>query len=77
MDGTRVIRNPHWGNAVVGTLLDVDAEGAVVVRLDTDEDADDAMWWGTISQGWVMDAMLLVGRRIVVCDKQIYLAREV
>lgn len=78
MDGTRVIRNPRWGNAVVGTLVGVNVEAkTVVIRLDTDVDAERGMWEGPIASGWVMDAMLLVDRMVAVVDRMIYLVREV
>lgn len=78
MDGTRVIRNPRWGNAVVGTLVGVNVEAkTIVVRLDTDVDAERGMWEGPIASGWVLDAMVAVDRKVAVVDGRIYLIREV
>lgn len=78
MDGGRIIRNPRWGNAVVGTLVGVyEGTCSVCVQLHTDEDASSAQWCGPIRKEFVLDAMVAIDRTVAIVDGQVLLVREV
>jgi hypothetical protein len=78
MECTRIIRNPRWGNAVVGTLVGVYEDTcSVCVQLHTDEDAPSAQWRGPIRKQYVLDAMVAIDRTVAIVDGQVLLVREV